>query len=191
LAWAGIAEWARSWLLVNRREKYTPGTGIHRLWCSIGGSAGHSGLYGLNIDEGAASADEGRRWEVDVLTADEARQEHQDGQKAAKQQRRAGEVAECQELILGAMNAIRDHREVLSRIREATGRKGKVFDEAFATLVRTGKMRQCKIQRANGQEYDGYERVYRDGKPPEKDMANHQEELSLGHSADSLGDPAD
>uniref|UniRef100_A0A7C4LM21 Primase C-terminal 1 domain-containing protein n=1 Tax=Schlesneria paludicola TaxID=360056 RepID=A0A7C4LM21_9PLAN len=35
-----------------------------------GGSAGHSGLWGLNIDEGQDH--EGRRWEVEVISASEA-----------------------------------------------------------------------------------------------------------------------
>lgn len=71
MAWAGFAEFARQWLLIGRRERYEPGTGEHRLWLSVGGSAGHSGLYGLDIDEGTAP----RHWSVDVLTPDEARKE--------------------------------------------------------------------------------------------------------------------
>jgi hypothetical protein len=71
MAWAGFAEFARQWFLIGRREQYEPGTGEHRLWLSVGGSAGHSGLYGLDIDEGTAP----RHWSVDVLTPDEARKE--------------------------------------------------------------------------------------------------------------------
>lgn len=62
----------RQWILLNRRVKYDPEQGgHHELWLNIGGSAGHSGLYGIDIDEGTRQ--EGARyWQVELISANEA-----------------------------------------------------------------------------------------------------------------------
>ncbi len=64
MAMAGFAEFARQWWLLGRREKFRPGS-PHELWLNAGGSAGHSGLYQVDIDEGHRS--EGRIWQVEIV----------------------------------------------------------------------------------------------------------------------------
>ena len=70
IAWSGFQEWCRQWILLGRREAYDPEqAGSHKLWLSVGGSAGHSGLWALNIEEGSRKDQGGRRWDVSVETA--------------------------------------------------------------------------------------------------------------------------
>src|SRR5262249_34682913 len=70
LAYSGVAEFARQWLLVARREEFDPEVGEHELWLSVGGSAGHAGLYGLDVREGVLDdAFGGRQWQVIVQSA--------------------------------------------------------------------------------------------------------------------------
>ena len=64
LAFAGVAEFARQWLLVGRAAEYVPGSGVHDLSLSIGGSAGHSSRWAVRVDEGREVGQ--RRWALRV-----------------------------------------------------------------------------------------------------------------------------
>ena len=79
MAYAGISEFSRQWLLLSRREAYDVGSGFHRLWLNIGGSAGHNSFSALDVNEGRFNPDAdggnglyGRRWETTLQCADEA-----------------------------------------------------------------------------------------------------------------------
>jgi replicative DNA helicase len=52
LAFSGIAEFSRQWLLLGHRSRYEPGSGIFELHLVAGGSAGHSGHWPVDIDVG-------------------------------------------------------------------------------------------------------------------------------------------
>jgi hypothetical protein len=74
LAFSGFKQFVRQWWLLNRREEYHPGSGLHRLKFVAGGSAGHNSVSILEINEGNRNDPGGRRWEVAVKSLDEARQ---------------------------------------------------------------------------------------------------------------------
>lgn len=67
---AGVAAFARQWLLMSHAEPYEQGKAT--LLCRAGGSAvGDAGLWRVEIDEGIGDAIANRRWDVTVTNEDE------------------------------------------------------------------------------------------------------------------------
>ncbi len=58
LSFVGFAEFARQWILVNRRRAYESGTGRHELWMRIESSSGFSSLLALDVYEGPLEFDD-------------------------------------------------------------------------------------------------------------------------------------
>jgi len=147
IAWSGFQEWARQWALVGRREKYEPGTGEHRLWMHVGGSAGHSALWALDIAEGLPPD---RFWDVTVKHADEAREdakERRETVKADAEAKRAEKRLETDRERI--VRALAKHPEGLTErlLRPASRVYDRRFKEAIATLIEDGDVVPCEIKR--------------------------------------------
>lgn len=69
IAYAGMSEWARQWILMARHTRYVPGSGMHELRVVMGGSEGHESDHVVRIDEGKPQ-EPGRKWEVTVSNFD-------------------------------------------------------------------------------------------------------------------------
>jgi len=153
ISWSGVGEWARSWILLSRREPYQGGSGLHRLWCSYGGSAGHSGLIGLDIDEGISP---NRHWRVEVQSPDEIRGAVVGRQSEAKEERQRAAIDLAKSRICGAAVKFPDG-ETLRTIKDMAGVDGTTAKLAVAELLRSGDLLPVEINKSNRRApYDGY-----------------------------------
>ena len=126
---------------------------------SVGGSAGHSGLWGIDVDEGVRDDPGGRRWDVCVLEASEA-YEQRDAQEEIAVERRKESRAERKhtkerEALIGALQEF-PAGETGRVIREAAGVSGNRFKDLMEELIDDGLARACEITKANGQKYEGF-----------------------------------
>jgi replicative DNA helicase len=155
LAQSGVAEWARQWLLLQRRTPYQA-DGVHSLWMRCGGSAGHSSLWGVTIEEGLIDPEtfEGRTWNVTVSPAAEARQDaqrEQEHRKALEMERREDEQ---RRRLLTVLRQTPDG-DTERALCKAAGMKADTFGRAIFTLRQEGRAECCKITK-NGVGYDGW-----------------------------------
>lgn len=167
ISWAGFQEFFRQWILVNRRTPYVPGTGKHELWFSYGGSAGHSGYWGLDISEGVKSDPDGRHWDVEIKPAEdcrsEARSRSQQRKSDEQQQQQVARQKEAKEAILRALATFEKHEATKTQVATRAGKRGVAFDEALAELLRIGEVIETDIKQTNGQTYPGYKRTFKNG----------------------------
>lgn len=147
-SWSGFAEWARQWLLLSRRERYEPGSGLHRLWLSAGGSAGHSGLYGLDIDEGAFDASRQRTWKVDVLPPDEARNTAAQRKDRDKQESIGRRLENDRQRLVEAMRKY-PAGETKTVLKDRSGLNTERFSAALASLLTDNTVEKCDLFKSN------------------------------------------
>ena len=75
-----------------------------------------------------------------------------------------GTVEECKAAIETAFVGVPQYTETKRTIEDRSGRSGKAFDEAFASLLRTGRMKEAKLIRANKQESNAFQFKFEDAK---------------------------
>jgi hypothetical protein len=161
IAWSGFQEFARQWFLIGRRKKYNPDKkGVHDLWLNVGGSAGHSGLWGVDIAEGVRSDPNGRRWDVNVMFASEARQQateaKQERQLEAKEVKENFQKERDRDAIRNAMRQFSDG-ETQRTIKDSSGVKRSQFSQLFYEMLSDGEIAAYgKNKISNGQSYDSY-----------------------------------
>lgn len=133
LAFAGFREWARQWLLLNHSKKRVAGRMFLKM--ALGGSAGHGGEYGLEIDEGRPDDPlVGRRWEVKVedLEAEKSEEGETEGSGAVEESSEKPD-----DLTAKIIAALREAPEGLSRTKLSgrVGRNKATIDPVIERLV--------------------------------------------------------
>lgn len=154
LAWSGFSQYARQWLLLNRREKYDPETGLHKLWLAVGGSAGHGGLFSVDAHEGRQSAPWGRVWEVSVSKASEARQQERQEKEQRKSEEQDTKFQRDTETVLDVLARSPDGI-TKSLLRDVSGVGAKI-NKILLAIVTNRQAEPCRVKASNGQSYDGF-----------------------------------
>ncbi|HEX3997202.1 MAG TPA: bifunctional DNA primase/polymerase [Pirellulales bacterium] len=154
LSMAGFAEWARFWLLLGARKEWDSGLGRHWLWLNAGGSAGHAGLWHLDVTEGKPSDPGGRQWDVSVVGATEGRKAEQAGKELAKSIRDGDAEADRRQRIIEAVREIGPETKTAIRIR--TGINGQRFEETLSELLTNGTI-VAAFKNKNGRLHDAFQ----------------------------------
>jgi hypothetical protein len=153
---SGFAEWARFWLLLNRRREWDDTTGQHWLWLVTGGSAGFGARWWLDVREGRSNDPGGRVWGPQVVAASEAERKEKADREAQKAEKESTNLEDARHKVLEALHQCPEQRATKNRLKQLANIGDTKLATAISRLLAAGEILPVKVTAGNGQQYDGY-----------------------------------
>lgn len=158
LSQAGIAAFARQWMLLSPKAKFDTNTGTHELFLEIGGSAGHFGSYAMTVVEGRSDDPiNGKRWHVLLKDANTAREHEQRDKERRKEVEASNALAADLQRLVSELSKP-DSKDGLTHSNAArklgwNNSKGRPI---VAAAFERELIESCMVKAGNGQGYEGF-----------------------------------
>ena len=155
-AFSGWTQWMRQWQYLKRREKYQPDKpGVHKLWFNCGGSYGHSEGWALDIDEGSLDDPGGRKWDVTLFPADDARSEKENRKAKRDEIKKQNQLIEDMDKVRQAIETLGEPSPA-SKIRDCAKLSTQRTNVALLELQSEGEVECEGLKAGNGHTCDHY-----------------------------------
>lgn len=166
---AAKSEFFRQWMLLGRRSKFddlgeSPSR-FHDLWLTIGGSAGHCGTWGLDIEETFDTHYESVQYELTLRKGSEIREEVRAATKSEQTSKADQKLARLEERMQRKASELIDQvykgdRTLALTQSDIEGRisvSGSEIKRVMGIVLGDGRLKvMAKVIEKNGRKYDGY-----------------------------------